>query len=92
MFKNRFIFIKTWIFSFKTQISSFACVFGLFFIALCLFPHLFPDFVAYAMTRDNLEVSPSENLPNTEELTPKTSNFPTPIQKEGALLAGYVLY
>lgn len=67
-------------------------ILGLFFTALCLFPHLFPDFVAYAMTRDNLEVSPSENLSNTEESAPKTSNFPSPIQKEGALLAGYALY
>jgi hypothetical protein len=92
MLKGLLTFIKTWLFSLKTQIYSFACVFRLFFIALCLFPHLFPDFVAYAITTDNLEISPSENLPNTEELTGKTSHFPSPIQKEGALLTGYVLY
>lgn len=92
MLKVFFTFIKIWIFSLKTQISYFVCIFGLFFIALCMFPQLFPDFVAYAITRDNLEISSSENLPNTEELPPKTSNFPSPIQKEGALLAGYVLY
>ena len=75
----------------KLHLLSYVVI--LFCITICLFPHLFPDFVVYAITNDTLETVPSNNLPNIEETTiTDTSNFPNPMQKEGILLTGYVAY
>ena len=68
------------------------CLLRLALITIYFFPHLFPDFVAHAITNDTLETPLSNNLPNIEETTTNPSRFPSPIQKEGALIAGYVLY
>jgi hypothetical protein len=85
------LFMKTFYLIKKLHLLSY--VFFIFCMTICLFPHLFPDFVVYAMTNDTLETVPSNNLPNIEETTTTdTSHFPNPIQKEGALLTGYVAY
>lgn len=84
--------MTTWHFSLKTRITFFLSMLTIISIIIYLFPHLFPDFVAYAITNDTLEASPSDNLSNTEERTTNPSHFPNPIQKEGLLLTGYVAY
>ena len=84
-------FFNKWLFYFQARVSLFMCLLRLA-LTIYFFPHLFPDFVAHAITNDTLETPLSNNLPNIEETTTNPSRFPSPIQKEGALIAGYVLY
>lgn len=74
----------------KTQITLFIFMLRMFCTIVYFFPHLFPEFVAHAMTPNTLETFSPDNIP--QQNTSEVPSFLRPKQKEAAQIAGYTLY